>query len=395
MTASGMTTASATTDELEAGGCAYWAALDGSLVRLRTPWYLASQDGVIFGMKLRTGPTGTYFDDVPHWEVALAYDSGVKMEFGHVGRIADDVALAVLAATGCDPRNWESCTGVGPGTDLLLGAPPIPISSGDPVAQPQVFADEVPGYAGYRVGGGSFPEYPWAQMEFNVSAVVQGELVNACVFGLVNSDRRDAYRVVMEADMVDPSSQKYRPRFDLRDWTWQAECALCNSPWQGGYDFSSLFTNLGGWYRADRRGDGFRRDRRLRTDRHGDRAVQPVGVPTRHRHPDHPTAGLYRRTLSRGPCRTVRSSRFSIPPESSWNGPRRVCSSSGGTSVGPVATSTRPQPTDSMRTASRSSGARLPRARGAAQAAAPTLDPTEPCTESTVICYNHNEQPGY
>jgi len=32
---------------------------------------------------------------------------------------------------------------------------------------------------------------------------------------------------------------------------------------------------------------------------------------------------------------------------------------------------------------------------GAAQAGSPTLDPTEPCTESTVICYNHIEQPGY
>ncbi len=31
----------------------------------------------------------------------------------------------------------------------------------------------------------------------------------------------------------------------------------------------------------------------------------------------------------------------------------------------------------------------------AAQASAPTLDPGEPCDETAVICYNHQEQPGY
>ena len=31
----------------------------------------------------------------------------------------------------------------------------------------------------------------------------------------------------------------------------------------------------------------------------------------------------------------------------------------------------------------------------AALAAAPTLGPAEPCAETTVLCYNHNEQPGY
>ena len=83
------------TAELEAGGCAYWAEVDGFLVRQRIPWYVAPQDGVISGMKLKSGAPSDYFDAVPHWEVAMALDSGVKMELGHVGRIADDVALAV------------------------------------------------------------------------------------------------------------------------------------------------------------------------------------------------------------------------------------------------------------------------------------------------------------
>ena len=64
----------------------------------------------------------------------------------------------------------------------------------------------------------------------------------------MDSGLRDPYRVVMEADMADSDSQRYRLRFEQRQWAWQAEAALCNAQWQGDTDFSSLFTNLGGWY---------------------------------------------------------------------------------------------------------------------------------------------------
>jgi len=385
---------SCSTAELEAGGCAYWAALDGSLVRQRTPWYLASQDGVISGMKLKAPPTGTYFDDVPHWEVAMALDSGVKMELGHIGRISDDVALAVLAATGCDPRSWESCAGVGPGTDLLLGAPPIPIAAGVPVAQPQVFADEVPGFAGYRVGGGSYPDYPWAQMEFNVSVVTRGSLINTCVFAVLDRDRRDAYRAVMEADMTDPSSQRYRPRFELRDWTWQAECAVCNSQWQGGYDFSSLFTNLGGWY--ERTDVGTVSDEIVafapiatETALYDPLSYQPGTETLIIRQPEH-SVGSYFWTMPDSSVLEVfypageilertSSSLLILWRDLGWSGGNVYQAAAyrldeGGLTIewGPFAATA-----------------------AAAQAAAPTLDPNEPCTESTVICYDHNEQPGF
>jgi len=382
------------TAELEAGGCAYWAALDGSLVRDRTPWYVASQNGLIIVMQLRSAPSGTYFDDVPHWQVAIKYGSGVEMELGHIGRIDDDVALAVLAETGCDPRSWETCPGVGPGSDLLLGVPPIPVSAGDPVAQPQVFADEVPGYPGYRVGGGSFLEYPWAQMEFNVSAVVGGQRINTCVFGLVNSDRRDDYRAVMEADMVDPSSQRYRPRWELRDWTWHAECALCNSLWQGGHDFSSLFTNLGGWY--ERTDVGTVSDEIVAfapiataTGLYDPSSYQPGTDTLIVRQPEH-SIGSYFWTMPDSSVLEVfypageilertASSLLILWRDLGWSGGDvyqaaafRLDEEGLTIEWGPFATTA-----------------------AAAQAAAPTLDPNEPCNETTVICYDHNEQPGY
>ena len=381
------------TAELEAGGCAYWAQVDGLLVRQRIPWYVAPQNGVISGMKLKSGAPSDYFDGVPHWEVAMALDSGVKMELGHVGRIADELALAVQAATGCDPRSWESCTGVGSGTDLLLGVSPIPVNAGDPLAQPQSFADEVPGYAGYRVGGGGYPEYPWAQMEFNVSAIVGGQLINACVFGLMDSNRRDPYRVVMEGDMTDPDSQRYRPRFDLPRWAWQAEAALCNSQWQGGYDFSSLFTGLGGWYE--------RSDAVIVSDELV--SFVPIAMET----------GLYDPLSYEPGTDTLMLRQRAFYQPFSWTMPDAT-----------VLEAFEPAGELLQRTSSsllilwrdlgwtggdvyQAAAYRLDQhgltiewgpfatTSAGALATAPTLDPSEPCTETSVLCYNHNEQPGY
>lgn len=379
--------------DLAAGGCAYWAAVDGFLVRQRIPWYRAPQAGVISGMKLKSDAPSDRFDAVPHWEVAMALDSGVKMELGHVGRIAEDVALAVQAATGCDPRSWESCAGVGAGTDLLLGVSPIPVSAGDPVAQPQAFADEVPGYAGYRVGGGGYPEYPWAQMEFNVSAVVEGRLINACVFGLMDSNRRDPYGVVMEADMADLDSQRYRPRFELLQWAWRAEAALCNAQWQGDTDFSSLFTNLGGWY--ERTDASTVSDElvsfvpiAMETGEYDPSSYEP-GTDTlilRQRAEYQPfswtmpdTSVIETREPAGELLQRTPSSLLILWRDIGWAGgdvyqaaAYRLDQEGLTIKWGPFATTS-----------------------AAALAVAPTLDPSEPCTETSVLCYNHNEQAGY
>ena len=380
--------------ELEDGGCAYWAATDGSLVRQRTPWYVAPQDGEVSGMKLKSGGPSDYFDSPPHWEVALSLDSGIKMELGHVGRIADDVALAVLDETGCDPRTWETCTGVGNGTDILLGASPIPVNAGDAVAQPQVFADEVPGFAGYRVGGGGNPEYPWAQMEFNVSAVVEGRLINACVFGLMGGDLRDAYKTVMEADMTDPDSQRYRTRFDWPQWAWRAEAALCNSEWQGDTDFSSLYTSLGGWYERDDAGTVS--DELV--------AFAPIATET----------GLYDPGSYEPGTDTLILRQKASPGSFMWTMPDAsvieafypagellhetpssllvLWREEIGWGDGEVYQAAAYRLDDDGLTIKWGPFAAT---SAAALAAAPTLGPAEPCDETTVICYNHKEQPGY
>ena len=380
--------------ELAAGGCAYWAELDGSLVRQRIPWYHAPQNGVVHKMGLVSGSASSdYFDEVPHWQISLAFESGIKMELGHSGRIADGLADAVFAASGCDPRDLEACIGVGPGSDLLQGVPAIPISAGDPVAQPQVFADSVPGYDGYRFGGGGFPEYPWAQMEFNVSTVVGGARISTCVFALIDSERLAAYRSVMEADMADSYSQRYRPRHEFPVWAWMAEATLCNAPWQGPTDFSSLFTSLGGWF--ERTNAGVISDELV--------SFAPIAMDTgifdaANYEPGTKTLILRRRAYFEAFTWTMPDASEIDTRDPSGEILNRTPSGlvvlwrNLGWVGGNVYQAAAYRLDEDGLTIK---WGQFAASRGAAEAAAPTLDPGEACDEIAVICYFHKEQPGY
>lgn len=228
--------------------CAYWGGLDGSLVRNRIPTYVAPHAGEITALTLEEGPAGVYFDDVPKWELRVRFPSQVEYRLGHVGAIAPAVADAVAAETGCDPRTWDTCGGVGPGTDLLADAAPIPVAAGAALCQPQVLADPVPGYPGYFVGGGTFLDYPWAQMEFFTDLPVDLGTDEGCPFLALPRARAAELRGVMERDMLDPESLRYRDRSFTERWEWTAEAVLCTAPSHAPRDFSSLLTNLGGWY---------------------------------------------------------------------------------------------------------------------------------------------------
>ncbi len=380
--------------EMEARGCAYWGELDGSLVRQRIPWYRAPQDGLVHRLTFVNGGPSDYFDGVPHWRVSLAFDSGIKMELGHVGSIAEDLALNVQAASGCDPRNWESCDGVGAGSDLLQGIAPIAINAGELLAQPQAFADAVPGQDGYHYGGGGYPEYPWAQMEFNVSSVIRGWRINTCVFGLIDSARLASYRMVMEADMADPYSQRYRPRFGFPEWAWRAEAALCNAPWQGKTGFSSLSTNLGGWFERTNAGTV------------SDEIVSFAAVAQ--------DTGLYEAPSYQPGTETLilrQRSYFSAP--FSWTMPddslidadfpageilQQTASTllvlwrNLGWAGGEVYQAATYRLDDEGLTIK---WGEFEATQVAAEAGTPTLGAAEACDETTVICYFHKEQPGF
>lgn len=232
----------------EGEDCAYWGGLDGSLVRDRIPTYVAPHDAQVTSVVLYSAPTGNYFDDVPQWRVYMTFPANVETKLDHVGIIAPGLADAIAAASGCDPRTWESCPGVGPGSDLLEGLPPIPMPAGSPLAQPQVLAEELPAYPGYYVSGGPFGIVPWAQMEFFTSLPVELGSTEGCPYYLYPAARQDELRGVMERDMLDPASLRYRDSEFFSRWKWTAEATLCTAGTRLPADYRSLLTNLGSWY---------------------------------------------------------------------------------------------------------------------------------------------------
>ena len=235
-----------TRDPGEVWGYPVGGDLTGNRIRNRRPVYVAPLDGDVHEVIYAEDPTGTYFDDEPHWQVLLGQPGGVRLGFGHLGRIAPELRDLVFTATGIDTDTFAGP----PGADLLSGHDPIPVPAGTELALPQILADPVPGFPGYYVGGGSFLEYPWAQMEFHVPfGLGDGPDLGAdfCVYRFLSGDRRDDLQSVMDADMLDSDSLRYRDSSFTYRWQWTAQGGLCQAENLLPRDFSDLYTRLGGW----------------------------------------------------------------------------------------------------------------------------------------------------
>ena len=220
----------------------------GDRVRLRRPVYRAPLAGAVEKVVYELGPSPIHFDNEPHWRVELALGDELKLRLGHVGRIAPALRALVLAATGVDTDAFAGP----PGTDLLAGHDPLAVAAGTELALPQILAEPIPAFPGYWRGGGSFGLHPWAQMEFTVphTLVAGGQQLGAdfCVFRFVGAVRRASLQAVLDADLADPATMRWREFPPQPRWTFAAEGGLCQSESSLPRDFSALYTNLGGWY---------------------------------------------------------------------------------------------------------------------------------------------------
>ena len=219
--------------------------LTGARVRMRRPVYIAPLEGTVRTVIYAEDPTGVYFDDEPHWHVLMGFAGGMRLALGHLGKIASELRDLVLAETGIDTNTFAGP----PGTDLLAGHDPISVTPGTEIALPQILAAPVPGFPGYYAGGGSFLEYPWAQIEFQAPFSLGGgsELsADFCIYRFLDGSRRADLQTVMDADMLDPDSLRYRNFIDR--WHWGAQGSLCQAESLLPRDFSDLYTNLGGWF---------------------------------------------------------------------------------------------------------------------------------------------------
>ena len=220
----------------------------GDAVRLRRPAFIAPADGAVTSVQYEGGPSLFHFDNEPQWRIDLELPGRVRFTLGHVGRIAAPLRALVLAVTGTNTDTFA-----GPvGTDVLAGYDPIPVTAGTELALPQILADPVPGHPGYWVGGGGFLEWPWAQIEFQVPFNLGDDLGgDFCVYRFLSGSRRGELQSVMETDMLDPDSQRYRDRLFYERWQWTAQGGLCQAENPLPKDFSDLYTSLGGWTERD------------------------------------------------------------------------------------------------------------------------------------------------
>jgi len=218
----------------------------GDAVRLRRPAFIAPADGSVWTVTFEEGPSSIHFENESHWKIDLELPGRVRYAMGHIGRIGPALRDLVLAATGTDT---DTFTGP-PGTDLLAGHDPIPVVTGTELALPQILADPVPGHPGYWVGGGGFLEWPWAQIEFQAPFGLSEDRdlgSDYCVFRFFSGSRRSELQAVMDADMLDLNSQRYRDRLFYERWHWTAQGGLCQAENPLPRDFSDLYTSLGGW----------------------------------------------------------------------------------------------------------------------------------------------------
>jgi hypothetical protein len=221
--------------------------LTGDAVRMRRPPYIAPAAGSVSYVRYEEGPSPIHFDHEPQWKIEIDLPGGVRYAIGHIGRIAAPLRDLVMAATGLDSDTFAGP----PGTDLLAGHDPIPVTAGTELALPQILAAPVPGFPGYWVGEGSFLEWPWAQIEFQVPYHLRGSDGlggDFCVYRFYSDSRRAQLQGVMETDMLDPESQRYRDRHFYERWQFTAQGGLCQAESLLPRDFSDLYTRLGGWF---------------------------------------------------------------------------------------------------------------------------------------------------
>ena len=368
----------------------YDGGAGGEAIRSNRPVYTMPLDGELRQLLYDAPPSSTYFDGEPHWRLEIAFTNSLAMAIGHVGAITPELRSRVLAATGIDPASYG-----GPVGDVL-GGEVISLVRGDALALPQIMASPVPGFPGYFVGGGTFPERPWAQMEFFVQAPVGNDSAQVCPFAVMAGETTDAIQEAMDADMADPRSQRYGGVRRVFLWQWGAEGRLCMAYSPLPQDFTALYTNLGGWFEVD--GPGTTSDEMV--------GFAPIARD----------AAIYNPGRYHSPAVDMLVLRQPSSGQFVWQMPDGALVATS-RAVGEVLDRTggvllikfRGLPwTDGSATLApvyqRSSyildaaGLKVrwgAFARDAATAAAPALAPSMPCNDADVICYDHTYQWGY
>jgi hypothetical protein len=226
----------------------YYGGLGGERVRNRTPIYVAPAAATLHEVFYRSAPTGVYFDNVPQWAVTLEFANGARLYLDHLGSIAPTLRSRILSELGIDLAAYAGPPGV-----VVPSGSGFGIGAGEALARPQVMAQPIPGHPGYFAGPGPGYGVPWAQMEFKIFIEFGKDMGDSCVYEQIPRASHEGAQRVMDAQMADPSSIRYRS-IQLERWLWAAEGRACMTYSEFPNDFSSLDTGFGGWFEQERPG---------------------------------------------------------------------------------------------------------------------------------------------
>ena len=185
-------------------------------------------------------PPGEFYGSDEHWLIrghVAQYEYG----FGHVREVSADLRDAMIAAGYVDPWTVHLPSG-----NLITGAALV-LNKGDLIARPQTFAAPVPGYPGYYTGSDPTRQTPRHVVEFFTH---NGDTSRDESFYTWLAPALEAQLAgVLQAEGLNPASFRYSsPALAGRTWMWRAEMALSNQEWSSSDDYSSLFSQLGGWW---------------------------------------------------------------------------------------------------------------------------------------------------
>jgi len=247
--------------------CGVYGGLAGELIRSRIFSYRAPYAGtvteILYEERPRAALEQRYFDNVPHWSVRIAFEGGLTISFVHLGQLTGAVKDGLFDSKLIDSDTYAPSSDAGDSDYCppsprrcrvdVLGGETFSIAANDPIGKAQTDAALITGYPAFRGYyraqlGPSIA--PWSQVEFSVDDVTVVPTAVVCAYQYLPAAKQAALAAAMTADMLNPQSLRYTYPSAI-PWKFRAEAELCNN---GGYmlrnetDFSSIHSQLGGWY---------------------------------------------------------------------------------------------------------------------------------------------------
>jgi hypothetical protein len=234
------------------GPCGDYSTTCGLLeanISARVAMYVTPSDGfeITSVSRLADYPPDSYYGTQAKWEVAGALGE-ISIDFSHLRAVSPLLRQKLIAAGYADPETvpaGPSPTPGGPAPANLVTGAPILMKKGEPLAEPQIYAQPIAGHPGYFGAGAGVPG---AQIEFFVRGLHGEDLP---YYAFVTDVQKEAFRGALAADANDPASIRFgEDRAPTRTWLWRAECDLYASTVADGEDYADVFSDLGTWWES-------------------------------------------------------------------------------------------------------------------------------------------------